>query len=213
MSAVSKNELKYDNSVSFPNNNTGAITPADLRAFNVDLIDSTVNQTIYTAESASFNTRIVDTNTIIDGLLITASVAGDVLTFTKENGSSFNLVITASVATIPWDNVTSKPSGLVSGSSQVVSILNPLNTFSASQDTKNSTLATYTGSVDTKFSTLGTYTGSVDTKFTTIGVYTGSNDTKWNNLGSQSGSFVTESETGSFARTNTTNTFLSLIHI
>jgi hypothetical protein len=40
------------------------------------------------------------------------------------------------------------PVGTVSGSSQVVSILSELNTFSASEESKNSTLATYTQSVD-----------------------------------------------------------------
>ena len=40
------------------------------------------------------------------------------------------------------------PVGTVSGSSQVVGILSSLNTFSGSQETKNSTLATYTQSVD-----------------------------------------------------------------
>jgi hypothetical protein len=50
--------------------------------------------------------------------------------------------------------------GVVSGSSQIVGILSPLNTFSASEETKNSTLATYTGSNDTKWSTLGSLSGS-----------------------------------------------------
>jgi len=53
--------------------------------------------------------------------------------------------------------------GVLSGSSQIVSILGPLNTFSASQETKDSTLATYTGSNDTKWSTLGSLTGSYAT--------------------------------------------------
>ena len=35
-------------------------------------------------------------------------------------------------------------------------------------------------------------------------------NSKWNNLGSQSGSFITESETGSFARTNVNNTFTGI---
>jgi hypothetical protein len=105
--------------------------------------------------------------------------------------------------------------GVVSGSSQIVSILSPLNTFSASQETKDATLATYTGSVDTKNSTLGTYTasletknstlatytGSVDSKNSSLATYTGSNDTKWSTLGSLS---------GSFARTNSDNTFSGL---
>jgi uncharacterized coiled-coil protein SlyX len=53
--------------------------------------------------------------------------------------------------------------GVISGSSQIVTILDPLNTFSASQETKDSTLATYTGSNDTKWSTLGSLTGSYAT--------------------------------------------------
>lgn len=62
MANVSKDQLIYENSVSFPNNNYGAITPANLRNFNVDLIDSTVNQTQYTADSNSFDGRIDDLN-------------------------------------------------------------------------------------------------------------------------------------------------------
>jgi hypothetical protein len=49
-----------------------------------------------------------------------------------------------------------------------------LETFSGSQETKDSTLATYTASVDTKFSTIGSYTSSIDTKFSTLATYTGS---------------------------------------
>lgn len=79
--------------------------------------------------------------------------------------------------------------------------LGPLNSFTSSQETKNSTLASYTGSVNTQLSTIGSVTSSLNS-------YTSSNDTKWSNLGSQSGSFVTESETGSFSRTNVNNTFV-----
>jgi hypothetical protein len=101
-----------------------------------------------------------------------------------------------------------------------------LSTYTASVDTKfsnigsqsgswdNTNLNSFTQSVDTKFvgvgsstSSLNSFTSSQDTKNSTLATYTGSNDTKWSNLGSQSGSFVTESETGSFARTNVANTF------
>jgi hypothetical protein len=57
--------------------------------------------------------------------------------------------------------------------------LSSLNAFTASQETKDSTLATYTASIDTKFSTLG----------------------------GQSGSWITESETGSFATTGSNSFF------
>ena len=94
-----------------------------------------------------------------------------------------------------------------------------LNAYTASQDTKNSTLATYTASVNSSLSninsftasngntSLNSFTGSQETKNSTLATYTGSNDTKWSNLGSQSGSFVTESETGSFVKVNVANTF------
>ena len=61
MSELSKQALVVDNNQSFPNNNAGAITPSVLRAFNTNMIDSTVNQTQYTSDSASFNTRILAT--------------------------------------------------------------------------------------------------------------------------------------------------------
>jgi cytoskeletal protein CcmA (bactofilin family) len=82
-----------------------------------------------------------------------------------------------------------------------------LQSFTSSQESKDSTLATYTGSIDTKFSTLATYTGSIDAQLVTLGAYTGSIDTKFSTLGSQSGSWITEAETGSFARKDIANTF------
>ena len=54
--------------------------------------------------------------------------------------------------------------GVLSGSSQIVSILGPLNAFSASQETKNSTLATYTGSVDSSLSQLNAVSHSHSNK-------------------------------------------------
>jgi hypothetical protein len=111
MSQVSKNELKYQNSVSFPNNNSGEISPADLRNFNVELIDSTVNQTLYTQDSSSFDGRISSNTTQINSLiaatssyatsaitassLVTASFDNGTrnLTFTKGNNTQFSVNI------------------------------------------------------------------------------------------------------------------------
>jgi hypothetical protein len=62
MSAISKQALLVDNNQSFPNNNSGQITPSDLRAFNVNVIDSTVNQTEYTTNSGSWNVSISNIN-------------------------------------------------------------------------------------------------------------------------------------------------------
>jgi hypothetical protein len=62
MSAISKQALLVDNNQSFPNNNAGEITPSDLKAFNVNVIDSTVNQTEYTSNSGSWNVSISNLN-------------------------------------------------------------------------------------------------------------------------------------------------------
>lgn len=66
-----------------------------------------------------------------------------------------------------------------------------------------SSFETYTGSQDTKNSTLGSYTSSIDTKFTTLATYTGSNDTKWNTLGALTGSYITTIGNNSFSGSNT----------
>ena len=58
MTQISKQALIVENNQSFPNNNNGAITPSELRGFNVDMIDSTVNQTVYTTDSGSWNQQI-----------------------------------------------------------------------------------------------------------------------------------------------------------
>lgn len=63
MSEISKQALLVDNSQSFPNNNAGAITPANLRAFNVNMIDSLVDEITYNVDSASWNRSINALNT------------------------------------------------------------------------------------------------------------------------------------------------------
>lgn len=63
MSEISKQALLVDNSQSFPNNNIGAISPSDLRAFNVNMIDSLVDEITYNQDSASWNNSISALNT------------------------------------------------------------------------------------------------------------------------------------------------------
>jgi hypothetical protein len=254
MAQLTKQALIVENNQSFPNNNTGAITPTILRNFNTDMIDSTVNQQTYNTASAVVDSRLDNLENFTGSALVTASVDFATITFTKGDGSTFDLAVTASVASVDWDNISDKPSGLVSGSSQVSAITgSSLITASFDNGTRNLTFTkgdsttfnvnipdvsgstgnfvttssfnAYTQSVDTKFSTIGTQSGSWDntnlnafsasqiTKDSTLATYTGSIDTKFTTLGTQSGSWVTESETGSFARTNVTNTFTATQNI
>jgi hypothetical protein len=124
--------------------------------------------------------------------LVTASFSGNTLTFTKGDSSTFGIVIP--------DN---------SGSS-----IASLNAFTASQELINSGVNAFTASTQIRLTNIESTTASLDAEVTSLQVFTQSqqtentlNQTKWSNLGNQSGSFVTESETGSFARTDVTNTF------
>ncbi len=80
-----------------------------------------------------------------------------------------------------------------------------LETFSGSQLGKDATLATLTASYDGRFTTLGTYTGSVETRLTQVGVVTGSLITSASTLTQRVGAI--EAVSGTFARTNSANTF------
>jgi hypothetical protein len=71
---------------------------------------------------------------------------------------------------LDYTNHINKPSGLVSGSSQIISILSSLNSYTSSQDTKNSSFETYTASIDSELdriqestASLNTYTSSLKT--------------------------------------------------
>lgn len=144
MAELSKQALVVDNNQSFPNNNNGAITPSILRAFNTNIIDSTVNQTQYTVDSGSWNSKIE----ILNGQTGSYATTGS-NTFTGNQ----NVIGQVSASTFVGDG-----SGLTNLPGQTS--LTPLNDFTASQNTKNITLATYTGSNDTKWNTLGGLTGS-----------------------------------------------------
>jgi hypothetical protein len=58
MSQISKQALIVDNSQSFPTNNAGDITPSDLRAFNVNMINSLVDEISYQSFTASVTNSI-----------------------------------------------------------------------------------------------------------------------------------------------------------
>jgi hypothetical protein len=62
MAVISKQALQVANNTDFPDNNSGAITPSDLRSFNTNMIDSTVNQIVYTGDSGSWNISITNLN-------------------------------------------------------------------------------------------------------------------------------------------------------
>ena len=83
------------------------------------------------------------------------------------------------------------PSGVVSGSIQVSDLLTELNSFTSSQNTKNTTLGTYTSSVDVSLNSLNSFTSSQETKNITLSNYTGSVDTSISSINAFTNSFDT----------------------
>ena len=93
MSTKSKQQLDVENQTSFPNNTIGYITPEGLRTFNTDMIDSTVNQTVYTTESASFDLRIDNLEGWSSSLANTIATKLDTASFnsyTQSTQTTFN---------------------------------------------------------------------------------------------------------------------------
>jgi len=152
-----------------------------------------------------------------DNVVVNADLSSSII---PNNDNSFDLGSTSfRYRAIHGTNIygaINATNGVVSGSSQVVDILSSLNSFSASENTKSSTLALYTASVDTKFSTLQTLTASMaaqvsrlqestaslnafsaseNTKSETLRLYTASVDTKFSTLATYTGSNDTTNTT------------------
>jgi spore maturation protein SpmB len=141
----------------------------------------------------------------------------------SDDGTTVNITGALTVGTLTGIGVVSTFSSSVDsrldsleasiGGGTVSTRLNNLESFTSSQNTKNSTLATYTGSVDTKFTTLanvtaslnqssasqqnsidllGAFSASENTKAATLATYTGSVDTKFTTLATYTGSVDTK---------------------
>jgi hypothetical protein len=212
--AKTKQELKVENSTQFPNNNTGFITPSRLREFNVDMIDSTVNELEFDTFEAVTNSSLssldgritavegeVDTlqaltgslattgsntfngNQVVNGnvnatsftgdgsgltnlpggggatptgsLLVTASAAGNTITFTKGDASTFDVTVTGTTV--------NTGSFVTTGS---------FNAYTGSTDSRLTSLETATGSLSASITSLNAFTASqsaLNTTFATTG--------------------------------------------
>jgi len=71
--ALTKQQLLALNNSSFPNNNAGFITPELLRTYNSSSIGAFVDEIDYTIDSASFNSRIINSTVNTGSLVTTAS--------------------------------------------------------------------------------------------------------------------------------------------
>jgi hypothetical protein len=183
MSEISKQALKVDNNQSFPNNNAGAITPAILRAFNENMIDSMVDEISYNEDSASWNAKInsldasgsaasiAALNQFTSSALVTASFNNDTrnLTFTKGDLSTFSV----NIPDVSGSDSNLSALNAFTQSAQLE--INALESFTASVAGTN----TFTQSAQVSINALNAETASyaktnVDNRFTTGQTITGS---------------------------------------
>jgi len=179
MSEISKQALKVDNTTSFPNNTTGYISPTILRAFNVNVIDSTVNQAEYTLNSGSWNVSIGQLNTYTASFTpsftglnqFTASqllINSGVNSFTQSANSSITQLNTQTASFYQYTSSINQiqSNGTVLGTSTRFNLVGPGTFFSASLTPNvNGPIATLTFTSDnakTNTSSFNDYTASTN---------------------------------------------------
>ena len=190
-------------------------TPIGHKTFISNVSGST--QVVPTDSGVKF---VVGNNVVatIDSNGIQASAPAGTVSGSSQLTSSYDsrYVLSGSITQTTWDNIASKPGGIVSSSSQVVGILSSLNTYTTSVDSKFTTLETLTASMtsqvlriqestaslnsfsssqESKNSTLATLSGSIETKNLTLGTYTASLDTKNSTLETYTASLETKNLT------------------
>jgi uncharacterized coiled-coil protein SlyX len=187
MAEISKQALKVENNQSFPNNNIGAIKPSDLRTFNTNLIDSTVNQTDFVEYTSSFTASLIALDAFTSSIAgtndftasqltinsgyntVTASLKGtNAFTASQLTINSGYNTFTESINSYTQSN-NQKVDSLIAFTSSVLSIIAlvplnqtsaSLNEFTASQLTINSGYNSYTASNNQKVDSLIEFTSS-----------------------------------------------------
>jgi len=181
MADKSKQALRVENNQSFPDNNSGFITPDKLRTFQENIIDSFVNNE--DSGSLTFDTG---------SLLTTASATNDTIQFTKGDGSTFDVTLT----------VQADSSSLVTTSS--------FNEYTQSTDDRLTNIELETSSLDGRVSSIELETASLETKFDTLATttsslqnFTASADNRLTNIESNTGSYARVDTTNQFQETQT----------
>jgi hypothetical protein len=180
MAEISKQALKVANNTEFPNNNAGAITPSRLRGFNTDMIDSLVDEISYTADSASWEQSIAAleaftgsaTGLTSASLLITASANLNTITFTKGNGSTFNVLV---------DTGSAAPTDISALNAFTASIAGT-NAFTQSANARLNSLESTTSSLNNSVSNLNGFTQSIQNEVNGLEAKTGSYATTGSNV-------------------------------
>ena len=133
MSQLSKAQLATENSTSFPNNTTGYITPALLRDFNTDMIDSNVNQTVYTTDSASFDSRIDSLESFSSSIAIDYINQTELNAATASLSASLTTTINTKVSNTTFNSFSASVTQSITDLQNGKANLNGGNSFTGSQ--------------------------------------------------------------------------------
>ena len=186
---------------------TGSIIPGQTNAYDLgsetkfwrDLYISTGSIKFVGAGGAIVGTLSNSGNGMsLDGGVITrgdSSFGTSSLAITSVTGS---LAVNGRIIATSISGAIAATNGVVSGSSQVIGILDSLNTFSGSQLTQNTALATISGSLISSASAntisvanLNSATASLIIETTNLETFSGSANTRFTEIGVVSGSLIT----------------------
>ncbi len=133
MSQLSKAQLATENSTSFPNNTTGYITPALLRDFNTNMIDSNVNQTAYTTDSASFDSRIDSLESFSSSIAIDYINQAELNAATASLSASLTTTINTKISNTTFNSFSASVTQSITDLQNGKANLNGGNSFTGSQ--------------------------------------------------------------------------------
>jgi hypothetical protein len=95
MSELSKQALKVENNQSFPNNNTGYITPGRLRDFNVNMIDSLVDEITFNEFTQSVTASIEQLKNFSSSLDTNFASQAEFNSYTQSNDARVTALVNA----------------------------------------------------------------------------------------------------------------------
>ena len=184
MAQLTKAQLATENQNDFPNNNIGQITPAILRGFNTDMIDSLVDEVSYNIDSASFSGSITQLQNFSSSLDATFATDAQ-LTSLSASIAVTDLSQSSSIAALQV--FSSSLDATFATDAQLTALSTSIALTDLAQSASIAQLQSFSSSLNTGF------VSEVE-----FGAYTSSNDSKVNSLIAATGSYVTEAESGSF---------------
>jgi hypothetical protein len=133
MSQLNKQQLGVANQTSFPNNTTGFISPALLRGFNTDVIDSFTLQSQFDANSSSVDSRLDSLESFSSSLAIDYINQTELNQATASLSASLTTTINTKLNTSTFNTYTASTNGRLDTIESNYASKNAVNTFTQDQ--------------------------------------------------------------------------------